>query len=79
MLSGCLPLRKIEHTNNATHKNFSLHKTQFAELFSINQDTNSKPKSEKLKNRWGKCNEKVIYWDGRQKQKQCDWNNPQLH
>jgi len=49
MLSGCLPLRKIEHTNNATHKNLRLHKTQFTELFSRNQNTNFKPKFEKLK------------------------------
>jgi hypothetical protein len=43
------------------------------------QDTNFKPKSEKLKKKEEKYNEKIIYWDGRQKQKHYDWNNPQLY
>ena len=43
MLSGGLPLRKMEHTNIATHQNLSLHRIQFAELFSRKQDTNFKP------------------------------------
>jgi hypothetical protein len=54
MLSGCPPLRKIEHTNNATHKNLRIHKTQFTELFSRNQNINFKRKFEKLKEKSAK-------------------------
>jgi len=80
MPSGCLPLRKIEHTNNAIHKNLSLNKTQFPELFSRNQDTNFKPRCEEFKKKKvEKYNETILYWDGRQKQKHCDWNNSQLY
>jgi len=57
----------------------SAHTKQFDELFSRNQDTDFKPKSKKLKKRVEKYNEKIIYWDGRQKQKHYDWNNPQLY
>ena len=68
MLSGCLPLRKNEHANKATHTDLSLHKTQVAELFFRHGDTTVKPKSGGKK-KVEKYNEKTIYWDGKQKQK----------